>query len=189
LDSPQWQNVVLDLKDDLGSDVLLLFEISRTWNPKKESGSPDPRELGIAIGTMTFNESRPSQDDKPDSSLTLLLAYDQPDWQGKWKWKLMKTGKSWIDVTVPAGTYLFQVWAKGQKALGEWPYMILWVDGEMLGETWVSSGVFRPYIFRKTLKEGSYRISAAFMNDFYDTATNEDRNLILERFAIFTIAE
>ena len=189
LDRVLWQNVILYLKDDLGSNVLLLFEVSRTWNPKKESGAPDPRDLGIAIGPMTFDDPRPSQSSQSDAPLTLIRSYEQTDWQGKGKGKLMKTGKNWIDVTLPEGPYLFQIWAKGQKTLGEWPYMVVWVDDEMLGETWISSDVSSPYTFRKVLEGGAYRISAAFMNDFYDKATHEDRNLILGGLMIFKIDE
>jgi hypothetical protein len=100
---------------------------------------------------------------------------------------MWRTGKCWVDVSLPAGMYQLRVWAKGQKADEEWPYMVVWVDDEMIGETWVNMNVFRPYSFLNTFKEGRHRISVAFMNDFYTQNTNEDRNLILGSLRIFEV--
>jgi len=187
LDRAQWQDFDFDLRDYIGSEILMVFEVDRTWNPQEELGAPDPRDLGIAIGTKTFEDISSFQDMISDTTLAPLLTYEQKDWQGKRKGTLGKTGKIWIDVTLPTGKYLFKIWAKGQRAGEEWPYMVVWVDDEMIGETWVTSDVFQPYFFHKTLDEDAHRISVAFMNDFYKEDTHEDRNLILDRFEIFRI--
>jgi len=187
LDREQWQDVEFDLRKNTGSEVLLVFEVSRTWNPQEESGAPDPRDLGIAVGTAKFEDLPLSQNEKPDAAMTALLTFRQTAWQGKWEENLMRTGKSWIDATLPAGKFLLRIWAEGQKAGGEWPYMVVWIDDEMVGETWVDSDGMNPYTFQITVKEGSCRIGVAFMNDYYERIPNVDRNLILGHLEIFKI--
>ncbi len=49
-----WRTVRLSLPDETGRDVILLFEVSRTWNPLKTLGAPDPRDLGVAVGKIGF---------------------------------------------------------------------------------------------------------------------------------------
>jgi O-antigen ligase len=51
-----WKTHTYSLPDLKGKEIFLLFQVSRTWNPKKETGVPDPRNLGIAIGEITFRE-------------------------------------------------------------------------------------------------------------------------------------
>lgn len=51
-----WQDVVLSVPADLGQEAILLLKISRTWNPLKTTGVPDPRNLGVAVGKITFRD-------------------------------------------------------------------------------------------------------------------------------------
>jgi len=50
----EWQIYEFDLFNELDQDVILLFEVSRTWNPLKALGTPDPRNLGVAVGSIQF---------------------------------------------------------------------------------------------------------------------------------------
>jgi hypothetical protein len=47
-----WRNVELPVSEEIGREAILLLEISRTWNPQRESGAPDPRNLGVAVGKV-----------------------------------------------------------------------------------------------------------------------------------------
>ena len=49
-----WSPVRVMLPDDTGRDVVLLIEVSRTWNPGRALGVPDPRNLGVAVGAIRF---------------------------------------------------------------------------------------------------------------------------------------
>lgn len=49
-----WMTYRLPLPGETGRDVILLFDVSRTWNPLKTLGAPDPRNLGVAIGKIEF---------------------------------------------------------------------------------------------------------------------------------------
>ena len=52
-----WQTAEFNLSEFLGKDVILVFKVNRTWNPKKSLGVPDPRNLGIALGQIRWGRS------------------------------------------------------------------------------------------------------------------------------------
>jgi O-antigen ligase len=49
---PSWMDIPLSLPMAAGSIVKLLIKVDRTWNPLKTLGVPDPRDLGVAVGTI-----------------------------------------------------------------------------------------------------------------------------------------
>jgi len=51
-----WKTYAYSIPDEVGEEVILLFKVSRTWNPLKAFGTPDPRNLGVAIGKIQFKE-------------------------------------------------------------------------------------------------------------------------------------
>jgi O-antigen ligase len=51
-----WQDVFLPVPEEVGQEVILLIKVSRTWNPLKTFGTPDPRNLGVAVGKIEFKE-------------------------------------------------------------------------------------------------------------------------------------
>jgi hypothetical protein len=51
-----WQDVSLPVPEEVGQEVILLIKVSRTWNPLKTFGTPDPRNLGVAVGKIEFKE-------------------------------------------------------------------------------------------------------------------------------------
>lgn len=51
----EWKTYEFELSAALDQDILLLFKVSRTWNPQKALGVPDPRNLGVAIGSIQFH--------------------------------------------------------------------------------------------------------------------------------------
>jgi hypothetical protein len=49
-----WKTYEYSIPDELDKDIILLFKVSRTWNPLKTLGTPDPRNLGIALEEIEF---------------------------------------------------------------------------------------------------------------------------------------
>ncbi|MBN2199810.1 MAG: O-antigen ligase family protein [Candidatus Aminicenantes bacterium] len=47
-----WKTVTLRAPEGSGPNLTLLIEVGRTWKPLKETGAPDPRRLGVAVGAM-----------------------------------------------------------------------------------------------------------------------------------------
>jgi hypothetical protein len=51
-----WQAMTLSIPEEVGNEVILLIKVSRTWNPLKTLGTPDSRNLGVAIGRIEFKD-------------------------------------------------------------------------------------------------------------------------------------
>jgi hypothetical protein len=57
LNESVWNNYEFSVpKEEVGQEAILLLKVNRTWNPLKTTGAPDPRNLGVAIGKITFRE-------------------------------------------------------------------------------------------------------------------------------------
>lgn len=54
-----WQTYRFEIPEEIGQEVILLIEVSRTWVPQKILGVPDPRKLGVALGEIQFSEAFP----------------------------------------------------------------------------------------------------------------------------------
>jgi len=52
LTDQMWKEIEIPLETEIGNDAVLLITVSRTWNPLKTTGVPDPRDLGIAVGEI-----------------------------------------------------------------------------------------------------------------------------------------
>ncbi|MBM3293054.1 MAG: hypothetical protein FJY82_00870 [Candidatus Aminicenantes bacterium] len=57
LDDRGWKTLEYALPPSVAGDgrALLVFKVSRTWVPLKASATPDPRRLGVAVGTIGFS--------------------------------------------------------------------------------------------------------------------------------------
>jgi len=56
------------VSESVNQEAILLLRVSRTWNPLKTTGVPDPRDLGVAVGTIRFKD-RSTLGERPLSSL------------------------------------------------------------------------------------------------------------------------
>jgi len=83
-------------------------------------------------------------------------------------------------VNVPKGKANVNIQAKGSPVNGVWPYMIVELDGEEIGETFVDSPEWKEYEFRVdtsgTVPSDTLKVlSVTFTNDGGNK--EEDRNL------------
>ena len=77
----------------------------------------------------------------------------------------------------PGGEVSVVVQAKGSPAFGVYPYMIVTLDGEEIGETFVKNDDWKDYAFKAKTTAGPVVLSVTFNNDAFDPATKDDRNL------------
>jgi hypothetical protein len=56
LNQSVWKTCEYDVSQELGEEIILLVKVNRTWNPLKILGTPDPRNLGVAIGKIEFRD-------------------------------------------------------------------------------------------------------------------------------------
>lgn len=57
IEKSTWIDLEYDLSEELGSEGILLFKVSRTWQPIKMTGALDPRPLGVAISNLKFKKT------------------------------------------------------------------------------------------------------------------------------------
>lgn len=50
----EWKTFEFSTMGILDQEGILLVKVSRTWNPLKTIGAPDPRDLGVALGVLSF---------------------------------------------------------------------------------------------------------------------------------------
>ena len=109
------------------------------------------------------------------------------DWNGK-----SKTGKNTYEsgnmywkgtvdavVEIPAGESVIMIWARGEPAYGIWPYMVVELDGEEIGERFVNSGESEKYNFKVKTNGGLRVLSVTFPNDGGEWEKGIDRNLYI----------
>jgi len=51
-----WKTYEYEVPEEVGKELILLVKVNRTWNPLKTLGTPDPRNLGVAMGKIEFKD-------------------------------------------------------------------------------------------------------------------------------------
>lgn len=106
------------------------------------------------------------------------------DWQGRSKeGNIYKDGNMYWEGTVdalvnmPEGKSTIYIRAKGSPANGIFPYMIIELDGEEIGEAFVNSTDWKEYVFQVNTGGVIKVLSVTFVNDGGNKEKGEDRNL------------
>jgi len=87
-------------------------------------------------------------------------------------------------IQLPDGEALIYIQARADQADDIWPYMVVELEGEEIGATFVDSPGWRDYSFSVNTKGGFKVLSASFVNDGTNEKKLEDRNLYLGMVAI-----
>lgn len=87
-------------------------------------------------------------------------------------------------IIVPGGKSIISIQAKGSSANGIWPYMIVELDGEEVGETFVENSEWKEFDFQIDTNGGAKILSVTFNNDGQNKFTKEDRNLFVGEIRI-----
>jgi len=115
----------------------------------------------------------------------LNSAINKEDWEGVThsggnayqEGKMYWTGTMNAAVYILPGKRTLEITARGTAADNIWPYMIIELDGEVIGEAFVWSAEWRQYSFQVSSGGGLKVISITFANDGGSEDTGEDRNL------------
>lgn len=93
-------------------------------------------------------------------------------------------------VALPYPAVQISLWARGDEAKGEWPDVQISVGGSLVGELVVDSKDEQEYDIPVSIDPTpSAVLEVRFVNDFYDRATKEDRNVYIRRIAIMMAAQ
>jgi hypothetical protein len=58
LNKQEWMEVKFNVEEEIGQEFILLIRVNRTWNPYREAGISDLRNLGVAITTPQFSSEK-----------------------------------------------------------------------------------------------------------------------------------
>jgi len=96
------------------------------------------------------------------------------------------TGTVDAGIYLPAGKATIKIKAKGSSAESIWPYMIVELDGEVIGELFVGSPEWKEYTFGVKTGGGVKVLSVTFINDsvVIRRGVREDRNLFVGNIEI-----
>jgi hypothetical protein len=100
-------------------------------------------------------------------------------------WALLSNGTISENVYFPqAGTYRFEIVAKGDLAYWLGPKMELLVDGQSKGFVFVNHSSPEVYIFQAEISAGTHEVSIAYNNNTYNPEQGTDRNLYVDKITI-----
>ncbi len=89
------------------------------------------------------------------------------------------TGTMYCLIDLPKGEFSIKIQAKGEQTDNIWPYMIVELDGEEIGDSFVDSPDWVEYSFAVDTNGGQKVLSITFVNDGSNTDKGEDRNLYI----------
>jgi len=109
----------------------------------------------------------------------------QKVWQGKSLYgnNIYKNGNMYwtgtMDkiITLPYGKAVIKLQARGSSADNIWPYMLVELDGEEIGEAFVENPEWQKYAFTINTEGGNKVLSVTYLND--GANEKEDRNLYI----------
>ncbi|MDD5504122.1 MAG: carbohydrate-binding domain-containing protein [Candidatus Omnitrophica bacterium] len=101
------------------------------------------------------------------------------------------SGAAHLAVDIPNTPSNITIKARGSKAKDIWPYMIVELDGEAIGENFVNSKDWTEYTYEVKGSKGVKVLSVTFPNDYCNTinGVREDRNLYIGGVRVESIIE
>lgn len=177
----QWRFITIEMDEGGRSTHALIFETSRTWQPLKSLGHPDPRRLGAAMG-MPYFLYTPKTGDITGKAIKIL---GEENWRGPQENHLFSNGEAQMSFSIEdekGDVLLIQL--KGQKAYGIGPYVVVSLNGSIIGKTMVNQDDWVELAFPIELKKDQYTLEVEFVNDFNDREKKQDRNLFLGKVII-----
>lgn len=83
-----------------------------------------------------------------------------------------------------SGEYIIWIWAKGEIANGEWPWMNVYLDEQLIEKIYVASSYWKAYPIALNTNVGTKIIKIEFINDYFFPEEGQDRNLYLGNLEI-----
>jgi hypothetical protein len=175
IDKNDWVNYKFTLPDISEGKIHLVFESSRSWQPLKYLGVPDPRNLAIALGNVWFEYP----DQLPDAEIDSIQTVSQKNWEGEDQETIWSNGSAEIKFSTAKKNVALRLHTRGQKAFGLGPHVIVRIDGRIIGRALLDEDQWSSLVFTPEIPEGEHTLSVEFINDFSNPDVGQDRNVIL----------
>lgn len=160
--------------------VNLRFEASRDWHPGRTLGIPDPRKIAFALGPIFF--IYPSS--LPERSYMVIKKFSATQWTGAQGAVLGTSGQAILSFTVDEDNCWLRLKVRADKAFDLGPFIKIYVDGRMVGQTFLETENWTFLYLTFPLTIGQHTLTIEFINDFYAPSLNQDRNLYLDEVDI-----
>lgn len=76
------------------------------------------------------------------------------------------------------------IFARADKAKGEWPTVTVSIDGTPIGSITVNSTSEKKFYLPISVDPGQVNLQLSYMNDFYDPNAHQDRNLYISHIKV-----
>jgi hypothetical protein len=166
-----WIEIDLQTNAIFKNKLRYVLETSYDWQPSQHSNSPDHRRLGIAMRRPWFRyaEKRDYED------IYTVQKYSLVNWQGELKDKLWSNGKSHMEIKVEEGGGYLCFNLKGERAYGIGPFLVMRLDGEIIGETMLTEEGWVSLVFENELGIGKHDVSIEYINNYGNAKSGDDR--------------
>jgi O-antigen ligase len=170
-----WQDLEYHLSNSHEKKLYLVLETDRSWEPARYSGVHDARSLAVALGEIWYKYPGSLPAGKYAEAEKTLFNH----WEGKLGKNLVGTGTSRIRFQVSREGSVLRLRAKGQKALGVGPYLVIGLDDVVIGKTMLTTDDWESLVLPPKMKPGEHVLSVEFTNDFHEPGIGQDRNVFL----------
>jgi O-antigen ligase len=170
-----WHDLEYHLSNSHEKKLYLVLETDRCWEPAKYSGAHDARSLAVALGEIWYKYPSSLPTGKYAEAEKTLFDH----WEGNLGENLVGSGISRIGFQVSKEGSVLRLRAKGQKALGVGPYLVIRLDDVVIGKTMLTTDQWQSLVLAPELRPGEHVLSVEFTNDFYAPDIGQDRNVLL----------
>jgi hypothetical protein len=101
-------------------------------------------------------------------------------------WNLWSNGSLTETRGFASASSIITVRARGELGGGEWPHLIITIDGEAIGDVVVESASFSSYELVQT-GSGEHELGVWFDNDYY--VDGDDRNVVISDVTVAPICQ
>jgi len=175
LNSTSWVRYEMNIPEHHEKNMYIVFETDRIWQPLKSLGVPDPRWLAIGLGKIWYEYP----DHIDEAEISESYSIPNTEWEGEFKEKLWRSGTSQIKFVADHPYVAFQLETRVSTAFGWGPYLLVNIDGQILAKCMLNEDGWNSIILRAEITEGEHMLSVEYVNDIYDPAKEENRNVYL----------
>lgn len=180
-----WVEVELRTSALFEKKIHFIVEASRAWQPSRHSNSQDPRWLGIGMRRPWFRYADKAQFENAE----MVQSYSYENWEGEQQDKLWSNGVSHMNIEVEKEDGFLCLNLRGEKAHNIGPYIIVRLDGNVLGKTMLTEEGWVSLVFEEELEIGEHEVAVEFINNYNNSKEGddrEDRNVYLGDIEIIT---
>jgi hypothetical protein len=156
---------------------------------QKDTAPTEPESPIIAPAPAQFTPMR-AVENPAETTQTLIIPATSMQWdQTRAKalnseLLIYSNASARKQVTLPSPAIQMSIFARGDEARGQWPEILIWANGTVVGDIFVDSKTEQEYDLPLSAQPGPLGLEIAFINDFFVLEPREDRNVYIRQITI-----